>query len=1019
MLRHYNTSILLVACAAAASIFCFPLAAQGGMPFLVQDLNQTLPAKQRGSHPLFWGELSGKVLFSAESPGEGREIFVTQGTPSSTILLKKLRQGPASAQPRFVGKTKRFLFFTADVPTSGWEIWVSDGTSSGTRVLLETGQGPASRLETTLGVSNGFLFFLVKGTKNTHQLWRSDGTLKGTQRVFTYQTNIGNPGSGISNVVHIPKGFAFFIAAKKQEILYFSNGFPQGTKAFASFPLVAGRPKGPIEIGTDGTHVFFSSFNLTYGTEPWVSDGTQAGTYQLLDINPGSVGFPLTEFKLWGGIMTFRVWNNTRFQPELWSSDGTFFGSRLLNPPGLPAYRFQTFGPNALLWVSPASTSSNPPWVYQLGKAPYPLRLPLKNLSFFQGGVRTQNGILLSLLNGSKPELWSVNPLTGKGRFIAKGHWAPYDPLVGLYTKNWTYLQSTFPPSSGFLEPYIYANDGTLGGVRLLKDLYPIKGTKSLENLDAFPIGRSSFFLGQGNSFPLSQWIWKTRGRKVLLLGRLAKSIQNPSEDNLLPSFDRSFIFLGNGTELHRLGAGAPNQSLLLQGSRGGIFRQIEPPFASLFGDKLFFGFRSIKSQAGVELYVSDGSSNGTKLLVDIERGRPSSYPSHFNTIGNRIFFSAETSSQGQEPWVSDGTQKGTHSLGDLSKGVGSSHPQASIGWDGRAWLIAQKRSQPFSLFYTDPKAGGIVGNIPFKSFANGLSRGGILAATESFLLVADPIFSGSVYAIRKNKQTYKAQRLSLDPKGLDTISLLPFKGKILILGTLASNPRRRSLWLTDGTKAGTKGIATFVRNPSSDQGLRPLGSRRALFVADGRIWTTDGSPKGTKVLVSKQIFRNPRPLRLSGGLLLFAAEDDLHGREPWAWFPGAHGLPIGQGCGGQILQTPKLLIDDPVLGKTFRASGKAAPAQSPGLLLLGIRAPQSIHLPSQTNIGCRLFLDLTQGWIPLPPFVTSAGGTWNQTFLAPKQLGLQGSTFLFQAIFPQLGSFFELSNGYELTFGS
>jgi ELWxxDGT repeat protein len=128
---------------------CSPLRpggdSQGGTPFFVQDLNTVSRAKLKGSKPQFWTELSGKVLFSADIPNEGRELFVTQRSSPSTQVLKILRPGVASAHPVFLGKLGKLAFFSADDGINGLELWVSDGTGKGTlRILNYT---PSSKQE--------------------------------------------------------------------------------------------------------------------------------------------------------------------------------------------------------------------------------------------------------------------------------------------------------------------------------------------------------------------------------------------------------------------------------------------------------------------------------------------------------------------------------------------------------------------------------------------------------------------------------------------------------------------------------------------------------------------------------------------------------------------------------------------------------------------------------------------------------------------------------------------------------
>ena len=93
------------------------------------------------------------------------------------------------------------------------------------------------------------------------------------------------------------------------------------------------------------------------------------------------------------------------------------------------------------------------------------------------------------------------------------------------------------------------------------------------------------------------------------------------------------------------------------------------------------------------ELYRSDGTQLGTKLVKDINAGSSTgagpgqSYPRLFVRVNdkNMMVFSGEDGTNGRELWVSDGTTAGTKLLADVRPGSASSDPQdfTMVG----AWL--------------------------------------------------------------------------------------------------------------------------------------------------------------------------------------------------------------------------------------------------------------------------------------------------------------------------------------------
>jgi ELWxxDGT repeat protein len=67
-------------------------------------------------------------------------------------------------------------------------------------------------------------------------------------------------------------------------------------------------------------------------------------------------------------------------------------------------------------------------------------------------------------------------------------------------------------------------------------------------------------------------------------------------------------------------------------------------------GDRLFFG--ATDPEHGEELWISDGTPEGTALLADIVPGIGGSAPGDFTLAGPRLFFAAQDPAYGRELWV-------------------------------------------------------------------------------------------------------------------------------------------------------------------------------------------------------------------------------------------------------------------------------------------------------------------------------------------------------------------------------
>ena len=97
--------------------------------------------------------------------------------------------------------------------------------------------------------------------------------------------------------------------------------------------------------------------------------------------------------------------------------------------------------------------------------------------------------------------------------------------------------------------------------------------------------------------------------------------------------------------------------------------RLLEPSDYMTLGDKLIF--RANDGEHGYELWVTDGTAEGTQLLKDINVG-PGSFIGGWNNqfvLGDRIIFDANDTTHGVELWVTDGTTEGTMLLSDVSPG--------------------------------------------------------------------------------------------------------------------------------------------------------------------------------------------------------------------------------------------------------------------------------------------------------------------------------------------------------------
>src|SRR5215212_6776585 len=105
-------------------------------PFLVEDI---YPGAT-GSEPNHLVDFKGRLVFAADHPDFGEELWSSKGTASSTRLVKDIDPGPLVANPIELTETgssapdkqslaKKWVYFEANTVRYGEELWKSDGTA--------------------------------------------------------------------------------------------------------------------------------------------------------------------------------------------------------------------------------------------------------------------------------------------------------------------------------------------------------------------------------------------------------------------------------------------------------------------------------------------------------------------------------------------------------------------------------------------------------------------------------------------------------------------------------------------------------------------------------------------------------------------------------------------------------------------------------------------------------------------------------------------------------------------------
>ena len=260
-------------------------------------------------------------------------------------------------------------------------------------------------------------------------------------------------------------------------------------------------------------------------------------------------------------------------------------------------------------------------------------------------------------------------------------------------------------------------------------------------------------------------------------------------------------------------------------------------------GNKLLF--RATGNEAGAELWVSDGSTNGTHMLMDIYQGEKSSRPANFTPFKGKLLFTAEDDSLGNELWFTDGSVAGTQILKDIVPGKTSSWISFIMPGDSLAYFARRNGAQSFDLGRTD----GTPGNTEF--FFSISTPGSHSFSDETSILIDNELYffgvRDSLYGLWKSDGTLAGTRLlvSLPQRG-QSPKMVYLNGYIYMLTGSPSSQNGSALFKSDGTQWNLQLVKDFQSLP-----LYFLSASQDKLFLTGRKqhWVSDGTTAGTQVL--------------------------------------------------------------------------------------------------------------------------------------------------------------------------
>ncbi|TWT97586.1 Peptidyl-prolyl cis-trans isomerase A precursor [Botrimarina colliarenosi] len=333
------------------------------------------------------------------------------------------------------------------------------------------------------------------------------------------------------------------------------------------------------------------------------------------------------------------------------------------------------------------------------------------------------------------------------------------------------------------------------------------------------------------------------------------------------------------------------------------------PAELTVVGDLMYFS--ATDGSNGRELWVTDGTSLGTRLVKDIAPGSAASTPTDLVAIGTSLYFIATDGTNGRELWKTDGTEAGTVMVRDLTPtNATASSVDNLIAVGNTLYFTANDGTNGVELWKSDGTSNGTtqVKNIAAAAGAsstpgNLTEVNGVLyfSATDGVngreLWKSDGTASGTVMVkdINTGTTTTTSGTTTTETPRSSSPGLMTVVGNTLYFVAIDS-VHGAELWKTDGTAGGTVRLTDLYAGTTNSFGagdqLTAVGNTLFFSANDGvhgtELWKLDTATSSTPTLVkdiepgAEGNLNDFSGFTAYNGKLYFSASDDVSGKELW-----------------------------------------------------------------------------------------------------------------------------------------
>ncbi|HKL22334.1 MAG TPA: putative Ig domain-containing protein, partial [Tichowtungia sp.] len=583
----------------------------------------------------------------------------------------------------------KVIFFSADDGVHGEELWITDGTAEGTRMvrdILPPENTPWPDDPNFIGSDPGYFAALPDGRVvfqardelfRRDELWVSDGTSAGTFMVANiggeddngiprYMTPLGD-----GRIVFSASDGRDFDEGETGEELWITDGTEAGTRLLKD--IQPGRdPQYPEswEVAAESDprqfyalqngKVIFTADDGVNGRALWVTDGTEAGTTMLLDF-PADGSYEVIDELGDGTVKIETSYYQSGIVKEIWMTDGT--------PGGTQAYvpEPELVGP-----VPPAPFERGP------DEGAYP---DFNSVTHY---ALSENQSIFASRGFEKFDFDDLPDLE-ISTFPTPNVWP--SPKIGFSTSELSRISIILENAQDEFFYNITADSGDVSYLSISSSLYA-EGTGPVTISTVAPglyVEISETWADVTTTFIGADGTTSQQENKIWTNGWVT-----PSQETL------SAI----GPGLVTVGSVTAQQGVNAVDVTYNVTDQVTAII-----------------DTGTEIWTTDGTESGTTLLQDINPGVMNGSPNSFSALPDGRFVFAANDGISDSLWVTDGTKAGTKKL---VEGIEDFDDRsAALGIPDTAGLILINSNQSFSstkesdFWVTDGTLGGTVKIIP------------------------------------------------------------------------------------------------------------------------------------------------------------------------------------------------------------------------------------------------------------------------------------------------------------------